>query len=380
MKQGKREKKEESRIIAAAIKMTEVTERATTNLTQVSQKRTAITEITITTAETITVTTITPEAITITETVPKTAATTAATTAVTEMVVRTAETARTTEITEADTGTITAAAMAPEAITITETAPQAMAADPETVEMEQVSLKSTERIDDLQRAGLRIIQDPERFCFGMDAVLLSHFASCPSGGQMLDLGTGTGIIPILMSALSDASHLTGLEIQEESADMADRSVSLNDIGDRVSVVKGDIKEAGRIFPRASFDCITCNPPYLQGDHGIVNPADAKAIARHEVLCTLEDVVSAAETLLKPNGHFFMVHRPFRLSEIMCCMHDHNLEPKRMRLVYPMADREPNMVLIEGIRGAKMRITVEKPLILQNPDGSYTEEVKELYGF
>ncbi len=246
--------------------------------------------------------------------------------------------------------------------------------------MEQVSLKNSERIDDLQRAGLRIIQDPERFCFGMDAVLLSHFASCPPGGQMLDLGTGTGIIPILMSALTDASHLTGLEIQEESADMADRSVSLNGIGDRVSVVKGDIKEAGRIFPRASFDCITCNPPYLQGDHGIVNPADAKAIARHEVLCTLEDVVSAAEQLLKPNGHFFMVHRPFRLSEIMCCMHDHNLEPKRMRLVYPMADREPNMVLIEGIRGAKMRITVEKPLILQNPDGSYTDEVREWYGF
>ncbi|MBQ3852671.1 MAG: tRNA1(Val) (adenine(37)-N6)-methyltransferase [Lachnospiraceae bacterium] len=246
--------------------------------------------------------------------------------------------------------------------------------------MEQVSLKNSERIDDLQRAGLRLIQDPERFCFGMDAVLLSHFATCPDGGTLLDLGTGTGIIPILMSALTKASHLTGLEIQEESADMADRSVSLNGIGDRVSIVKGDIKEAGGIFPRASFDCITCNPPYLQGDHGIVNPADAKAIARHEVLCTLEDVVSAAEQLLKPNGHFFMVHRPFRLSEIMCLMHEHNLEPKRMRLVYPMADREPNMVLIEGIRGAKMRITVEKPLILQNPDGSYTEEVKELYGF
>lgn len=246
--------------------------------------------------------------------------------------------------------------------------------------MEQVSLKNSERIDDLQRAGLRLIQDPERFCFGMDAVLLSHFAACPDGGTLLDLGTGTGIIPILMSALTKASHLTGLEIQEESADMADRSVSLNGIGDRVSIVKGDIKEAGGIFPRASFDCITCNPPYLQGDHGIVNPADAKAIARHEVLCTLEDVVSAAEQLLKPNGHFFMVHRPFRLSEIMCLMHEHNLEPKRMRLVYPMADREPNMVLIEGIRGAKMRITVEKPLILQTPDGSYTEEVKELYGF
>ncbi|MBO7532081.1 MAG: methyltransferase, partial [Lachnospiraceae bacterium] len=200
--------------------------------------------------------------------------------------------------------------------------------------MEQVSLKNSERIDDLQRAGLRIIQDPERFCFGMDAVLLSHFASCPPGGQMLDLGTGTGIIPILMSALSEASHLTGLEIQEESADMADRSVSLNDIGDRVSVVKGDIKEAGRIFPRASFDCITCNPPYLQGDHGIVNPADAKAIARHEVLCTLEDVAREAAAVLVPGGRLYMVHRPFRLAELMATMQRHGLEPKRLRMVHP----------------------------------------------
>ena len=380
MKPGKRGKRAESPKTAAAIKMTEVTENPISNLTAMSQKRTVITE-TITTAETeITETAaeMAPETITVTtaaEMAPEEITETAA--------VRTAETARTTEITVTDTGTEAAAETMPEVTTaaqVTDRAPEEITADPETVEMEQVSLKNSERIDDLQRAGLRIIQDPERFCFGMDAVLLSHFASCPAGGQMLDLGTGTGIIPILMSALSEASHLTGLEIQEESADMADRSVSLNDIGDRVSVVKGDIKEAGRIFPRASFDCITCNPPYLQGDHGIVNPADAKAIARHEVLCTLEDVVSAAETLLKPNGHFFMVHRPFRLSEIMCCMHDHNLEPKRMRLVYPMADREPNMVLIEGIRGAKMRITVEKPLILQNPDGSYTDEVRELYGF
>ena len=337
-----------------------------------SQKKTAIiTETAITEIITAAITAEKAEPAQITAAMPE---------EITETVAeRTAEIARITEITVTDTGTEAAAETMPVAITVT-TVAQATAADPETVEMEQVSLKNSERIDDLQRAGLRIIQDPERFCFGMDAVLLSHFASCPAGGQMLDLGTGTGIIPILMSALTEASHLTGLEIQEESADMADRSVILNDIGDRVSVVKGDIKEAGRIFPRASFDCITCNPPYLQGDHGIVNPADAKAIARHEVLCTLEDVISAAEVLLKPNGHFFMVHRPFRLSEIMCLMHDHNLEPKRMRLVYPMADREPNMVLIEGIRGAKMRITVEKPLILQNPDGSYTDEVRELYGF
>lgn len=247
-------------------------------------------------------------------------------------------------------------------------------------QMAQVSLKGSERIDDLQRAGLKIIQDPGRFCFGMDAVLLSYFAKAADGARVLDLGTGTGILPILMSAKTGAAHLTGLEIQAESAEMAARSVLMNDLTDRVSIVEGDIKEAGRLFPRASFDVITCNPPYLQGDHGILNPGDAKAIARHEMLCTLEDVIRESEILLKPGGHFYMVHRPFRLSEIMCTMHDHHLEPKRMRLVYPMIDREPNMVLIEGVRGANVRITVEKPLILQNADGSYTEEVRELYGF
>ncbi|MCR4791695.1 MAG: tRNA1(Val) (adenine(37)-N6)-methyltransferase [Lachnospiraceae bacterium] len=246
--------------------------------------------------------------------------------------------------------------------------------------MAQVSLKESERIDDLQRAGLKIIQDPGRFCFGMDAVLLAHFTNVPDDSNVLDLGTGTGIIPILMSALTKAAHLSGLEIQDESADMADRSVRLNGIEDRVTIVKGDIKEAGGIFPRASFDIITCNPPYLQGGHGITNPGDAKAIARHEILCTLEDVVANAEVLLKTGGKFCMVHRPFRLSEIMNVMHEHHLEPKRMRLVYPFADREPNMVLIEGVRGGNMRIEVEKPLILQNPDGSYTDEVKEWYGF
>ena len=246
--------------------------------------------------------------------------------------------------------------------------------------MAKVSLKERERIDDLQRAGLKIIQDPDRFCFGMDAVLLSYFAQAQEGAEVLDLGTGTGIIPILMSAKTKASNLTGLEIQAESAEMADRSVRMNDLEGKISIVEGDIKEAGRLFPRASFDVITCNPPYLQGSHGIVNPSDAKAIARHEMLCTLEDVIRESEILLKPGGHFYMVHRPFRLSEIMCLMHDHNLEPKRMRLVYPMADREPNMVLIEGVRGANMRITVEKPLILQDTDGTYTDEVRELYGF
>lgn len=167
----------------------------------------------------------------------------------------------------------------------------------------KVELKDKERIDDLQRNGYQIIQNPEKFCFGMDAVLLTGFAHAREKDILLDLGTGTGIIPLLMEAKYHCSHLTGLEIQEESADMARRSVALNDLQDRIDIVTGDIKEADRIFQAASFDCITCNPPYMIGQHGLTNPEEPKAIARHEVLCTLEDVVSRTAKLLKPGGHF-----------------------------------------------------------------------------
>ncbi len=247
-------------------------------------------------------------------------------------------------------------------------------------ETREILLKTDERIDDLQRNNLRIIQSPGRFCFGMDAVLLSGFAAAKKGDNVLDLGTGTGILPILMSAKTQAGILTGLELQEESADMADRSVRMNGIGDRVRIVRGDIKEADKLFPLSSVDVITCNPPYMIGRHGLTNPESPKAIARHEIECTFEDVARVSERLLKPNGHFYLVHRPFRLSEILCTLTAHHLEPKRMRLVYPFADREPNMVLIEAIRGAKPRMTVEKPLIIFKEKDVYTDEIRELYGF
>ena len=202
-----------------------------------------------------------------------------------------------------------------------------------------IPLKENERIDDLERNGYRIIQDTGRFCFGMDAVLLSGFARVKDGARVLDLGTGTGIIPILLAAKTDAVHLTGLEIQEESADMAGRSVRLNGLEDRIDIVTGDIKEAGSLFDAASFDVITCNPPYMTHNHGLTNPSDAKAIARHEILCTLEDVIAQTARLLKPGGNFYMVHRPFRLSEILVLLHDYKLEPKRMQLVYPYVDKE-----------------------------------------
>lgn len=243
-----------------------------------------------------------------------------------------------------------------------------------------IELRLQERIDELQRNGYKIIQHSEKFCFGMDAVLLSGFAKVKKGETMLDLGTGTGIIPILLEAKTDGRHFTGLEIQPESADMAWRSVQLNRLEDKISIVEGDIKKASDIFGRSVFDVVTVNPPYMIGNHGIANPDLPKAIARHEVLCSLEDVVREAAAVLKPGGRFYMVHRPFRLAEIFSVMMRYRLEPKRMRLVYPYIDKEPNMVLLEGAQGGKSRITVEKPLIVFKEPDVYTDEITEVYGY
>ena len=242
------------------------------------------------------------------------------------------------------------------------------------------SLKENERIDDLQRCGYKIIQDPGKFCFGMDAVLLAGFAKAEASDCVLDLGTGTGIIPLLMEARYHCAQLTGLEIQPESADMAARSVALNGLSDRIRIVTGDIKEADSLFASASFDCVTCNPPYMIGNHGMKNPNAPKAVARHELLCTLEDVVRQTARLLKPGGHFFLVHRPFRLAEIMVTLTNYKLEPKRMQLVYPYVDREPNMVLLEAVRGGRSRMTVEKPLIVYREKGVYMPEIYDIYGY
>lgn len=243
-----------------------------------------------------------------------------------------------------------------------------------------VDLLEGERLDELHRNGYYIIQSPARFCFGMDAVLLSGFANVKPGETAIDLGTGTGIIPILLEAKTKGEHFTGLEIQPESADMARRSVAYNHLEHKINIEIGNIKDASSQFGASSFHVVTTNPPYMTGQHGLTNPNEAKAIARHEILCTLEDVIRESARLLKPQGRFYMVHRPFRLSEIMCLMHQYGLEPKRMRLVYPFIDKEPNMVLIEGLRGGKPRITVEKPLIVYQEPGIYTDEIYDIYGY
>lgn len=243
-----------------------------------------------------------------------------------------------------------------------------------------MTIREGERIDELHRNGYRIIQKENGFCFGMDAVLLSGFAEVKPGENALDLGTGTGIIPILLEAKTSGRHFTGLEIQHEMAEMAARSVVLNGLEEKIDIREGDIKEAGRIFGKASFDVITTNPPYMNDSHGLKNPNLPKAIARHEVLCTLEDVVREGASLLRSGGRMYMVHRPRRLIEILNTMTRHRLEPKRMKFVHPFADREANMVLIEAVRGGGALMKIEKPLIVYREPGVYTDEIYDIYGY
>ena len=241
-------------------------------------------------------------------------------------------------------------------------------------------LHEGERLDELNRNNLMIIQDPSRFCFGMDAVLLSGFAKVKAGEKAIDLGTGNGIIPILLYAKTEGEHFTGLEIQPENVDIASRSVKYNRLEEKINIVEGDIVTASKIFGKSVFDVVTSNPPYMIGQHGLTNPDSAKAIARHEVKCTFEDVARETAALLKPGGRFYLVHRPFRLAELIVTLTKYKLEPKRMKMVHPFIDKEPNMVLLECVRGGNSRMTVEAPLIVYKEPGVYTDEIYSIYGY
>ncbi len=239
-------------------------------------------------------------------------------------------------------------------------------------------VKPGERLDDLQCRGYHIIQNPDTFCFGMDAVLLADFATGYKKGRAIDLGTGTGVIPLLMEGRGKCTHYTGLEIQEYSADMAERSVAYNNLTDKIDIVQGDIKEVTNIFKAASFDVVTSNPPYITQSHGLENEFEPKNIARHEILVNLEDVIKGASYLLREGGSFAMVHKPFRLAEIIRLLSKYRLEPKRMCMVQPYKNKEPNMVLIESFKGGRPMIKVEPALVVYNEDGSYTEDLLDRY--
>ena len=237
-----------------------------------------------------------------------------------------------------------------------------------------------ERIDDLQRNDYKIIQKNDGFCFGMDAVLLSGFASAKKKDRIIDLGTGTGIIPILMRAKTESRDIIGLEIQPASADMAERSVKLNGLEEDIKIVRGDICRAAEIFGRGSFDVVTSNPPYMKAGSGLTNPNDSKAIARHEVLCTFEIIASQVKQLLKSGGRFYLVHRPERLAEIIDTLRANHLEPKRLKMVHSFIDSEATMFLLEAVMGGNSGMRVEKPLIIYKERGVYTDEIYDIYGF
>lgn len=239
-------------------------------------------------------------------------------------------------------------------------------------------IKDDERIDDLQCRGYKIIQKPKGFCFGMDAVLLSDFAKVKKGRNVLDLCTGGGVIPLLLAGKTEAGEIRGLEIQKEYADMAQRSILMNHLENRVFIDCGDIKDIKKLYEPFSFSVVTVNPPYMIENHGLENGYEPKTIARHEVLLTLEDVIAAASYVLPEKGSFYMVHKPFRVTEIIRVMKDYHLEPKRIRFVHPYVDKEPNMVLIEGVKGGKERVIIDAPLIVYKEKNVYTDEIYKIY--
>ncbi len=232
-------------------------------------------------------------------------------------------------------------------------------------------------LDDLQN-GYYIYQPTDGFRFGVDAVLLSHFANVKPKEKVLDMGTGTGIIPILLAALTKGEHFTGLEIQKKSVEIARCSVSYNKLEDRIDIVEGDIKNASEIFGREYFNVVVSNPPYMISQHGLRNREDSKYIARHEVLCNLEDIAREASGVLKTRGRMYMIHRPFRLAEIIVTFAKYNLEVKKIRFVHSYVDKEPLMVMIEAVKYANSGVTIEKPLIIYERKGEYTDEIKEIY--
>lgn len=242
----------------------------------------------------------------------------------------------------------------------------------------QVQILEDERIDDLQYKGLKLIQKKKGFCFGVDAVLLANFADVKKGDKVIDLGTGTGIIAVLLAGKTKAARITGLEIQPGMAEMAARSVSLNQLQGKVGIVTGDIKDSAEQFGNASYNVVVTNPPYIRQGSGLLNPMDSKALSRHEIKCTLEDVVRAGSRLLAPGGQFAMVHRPERLADIICLLRNYGIEPKYLRFVHPSPYRKPRLLLIKGMKGGRPELKMMDPLYVYDEKGNYSKEINEIY--
>ena len=242
-----------------------------------------------------------------------------------------------------------------------------------------MELKENERIDDLEFKGLKIIQDSTGFCFGIDSVLLSDYAkNIKSGSEIVDIGTGTGIIGILLTGKTENTHITGIEIQAEVAQMAERSIKLNNLEDRFCIKNINIKDVFSEIKPNTIDAIITNPPYMRENTGAKNLEKKKLISRCEVECTLEDVIEISYKLLKSKSEFYMVHRAERIVDILYNLRKCKLEPKNIRFVHSKAEKEPNLVLIKCVKDAGNSLTIDKPLVVYNEKGEYTEEILEIY--
>jgi tRNA1Val (adenine37-N6)-methyltransferase len=240
-------------------------------------------------------------------------------------------------------------------------------------------IREDETLDDLQLKGIHIIQKKDAFRFGVDAVLLANFSNVKRGMKVYDLCSGTGIIPFILAGKTEASYITGIEIQKEMVEMALRSVEYNDFKYRIDFINEDLRNINLLKKLPKADVVTVNPPYKLRNSGLLNPDDKNAIARHEICCTLEDVLVAARVLLKDNGKLFMVHRPERIADILCLMRKHRLEPKTIRMVHPNSKKAPNIVLIEGQRDGGAFLKWEPSLYIYKDEGGYSDEINRLYG-
>lgn len=240
-------------------------------------------------------------------------------------------------------------------------------------------IKEDETLDDLQLKGINIIQKKNGFRFGIDAVLLANFAKVKNNARVIDLCTGTGIVPFIIAGKTNAKDIVGIEIQDCFVEMAKRSVKINELDDRVSFICGDLNDKEMLKKIGRADVVTVNPPYKIMNGGIKNPEDILAIARHEVKCTLEDVIASSRIVLKDNGRLYLVHRPERLADIFCLMRKYKIEPKRVRMVHPSVGKAPNIVLVEGQRDGGAFLRFEDPLYVYNEDGNYSDDINEIYG-
>lgn len=245
--------------------------------------------------------------------------------------------------------------------------------------MVEIDLKENERIDDLGYKELKIIQNKKGFCFGIDSVLLSDYAkNLKSNSIVADIGTGTGIISLLLCKKTNLKKIYGIEIQEEVAEMAKRSVKLNKLEEKFEIINSNIKDIFKVLEPNYFDVIVTNPPYKKANTGLTSEDIKQLISRHEIECTLEDIIEKSSKLLKSLGEFYMVHRAERLVDIMCLLRKYKLEPKSIRFVHSKQFDKPTLILIRAVKNAKEFLNIDKPLVIYKNNGEYTNEILNIY--